>query len=351
MDQFFRGKKILVTGGTGSIGSEIVRKLLDYKVGVVRILDIDEAAQFELEQELQSHENVRFLIGDIRDKERIKRAMEDIDIVFHAAALKHVPTCEYNPFEAAKTNVFGTQNVIEVALDEEIEKFITISTDKAINPVNVMGATKLLAERLTISANYFKGDRRTTFSCVRFGNVLGTSGSVVSVFTRQIQNGGPITVTDPSMTRFVMSMPRAVELVLKAAKMALGGEIFILKMPALRVGDLTEVMIKGLAPKYERKPEEIKTKIVGIRPGEKFHEELITEDESVWARETKDMFIILSPIELPKIKLKRPGEVLRSPLTEAYASKRRRRLISKDARLLTKKEITSLLKEAKVLPR
>lgn len=343
-DKFFKDKKILVTGGTGSVGSAIVRKLLDDKAGVVRILDIDETTQFELEQELRSYENVRFLIGDVREKDRTKRAMEDIDIVFHAAALKHVPTCEYNPFEAAKTNVFGTQNVIEAALDEEVGKFITISTDKAINPVNVMGATKLLAERLTISANYYKGPRKTTFSCVRFGNVLGSSGSVVPVFAKQIQNGGPVTVTDPNMTRFVMTMPEAVELVLKATRIARGGEVFIIKMPTLRIGDLAEAMIKELAPRYRRRPHEIKTKIIGIRPGEKFHEELMTEEESVWAQETKDMFVVLSPVELPDVKLTGGGKILRGTLSKAYASARKRRFVSKDARTLTKKEIRKMIK-------
>lgn len=356
LDRYYKNKNVLITGGAGSIGSEIARTLLDHAVEQIRILDINEAAQFELEQELQSRVHgkrggPRFLMGDVRDKARIKRALEGIDVVFHAAALKHVPTCEYNAFEAAKTNVQGTQNVIEAAMDANVEKFITISTDKAVNPVNVMGATKLLAERLTISANYYKGDRRTVFSCVRFGNVWGTSGSVVQVFTKQIQDGGPVTITDPDMTRFVMSTGRAVELVLKAAQMAQGGEVFIFKMPAVRVGDLAEVMIEKLAPVYGHELSKIKTKVKGIRPGEKFHEELMTEEESVWTRETKDMYIVQPPIELPSFRLRRPGELLRTPLTEAYASKRRKRLISKDAHILAKKEVIALLKEIKVLPK
>lgn len=346
--KYFRGKNILITGGAGSIGSEIARKLLSYKVGLVRVLDTDEEAQFKLEQELSkkagSRTGPRFLIGDVRDGARMRRAMEGIDVVFHAAALKHVPMCEYNAFEAAKTNVFGAQNVIEAAMDSNVEKFITISTDKAVNPVNVMGATKLLAERLTISANYYKGDRRTAFSCVRFGNVWGTSGSVVEVFTGQIRAGGPVTITDPDMTRFVMNTSRAVELVLKAAQMAKGGEIFIFKMPSLRIGDFADAMIEELAPKVGRRPSDIKTKVTGIRPGEKFHEELMTEEESVWAKETKEMFIVQPPIELPNLTLRRPGEPLKVPLTEAYASKRRRRLTSKDVHLLTKREIKQLMK-------
>ncbi|MGC8816324.1 MAG: UDP-N-acetylglucosamine 4,6-dehydratase family protein [Candidatus Hadarchaeum sp.] len=346
---FFKGKNVLITGGAGSIGSEIARKLLSYRVGVVRVLDIDEEAQFELSQELRSRSNVRFLIGDVRDKERIKRAMEDIDIVFHVAALKHVPSCEYNPFEAVKTNVLGTQNVIEAAIEEEVEKFITISTDKAVNPINVMGATKLLAEKLTISANYYKGPRKTAISCVRFGNVLGSSGSVVTVFAKQISRGESVTITEPNMTRFVMTIERAVELVLKATQLSAGGEIFIFKMPAVRIGDLAEVMIEELAPRYGHRPSEVRREIIGIRPGEKFHEELMTEEESVWAQETEDMFIVRPPVELPDVMLKKPGEILRKPLTEEYLSAKRMRLTSKDARLLNKHEIKKLLRECNIL--
>lgn len=347
---FFEGKKVLITGGAGSIGASIAKKLLNYDVGVVRILDIDEESMFELSQELRGHPNIRFLIGDIRDKDRVKRAMEDIDIVFHAAALKHVPFCEYNPFEAVKTNVLGTQNVIDAAINEEVEKFITISTDKAVNPINVMGATKLLAERLTISANYYKGPRKSIFSCVRFGNVLGSSGSVISVFIRQLSRNEPLTITDPNMTRFVMSMQRAVELVLKAAKLSTGGEVFILKMPALRVGDLAEAMIEELAPRYGYKPGDVKIKLIGIRPGEKFHEELMTEEESVWAEETEDMFIVRPPVELPEVALRRPEEILHKLLEEKDLSMKRMRLTSKDARLLSKDEIKVLLKECGITP-
>ena len=292
MVNIFRGKNILVSGGSGSIGSEIVKKLLQYEPKVVRVLSNDENCLFNLEQELQGYSNLRFLAGDVRDKERLQHAVEDIDFVFHAAALKHVPLCEYNPFEAVKTNVLGTQNVIETAMEEEVEKLITISTDKAVNPVNVMGATKLLAERLTISANYYKGLRETAFSCVRFGNVLDSRGSVVPLFQTQVEKGGPVTLTEPNMTRFVMSIPKAVELVLKAAEIAQGGEIFIFKMPALRIGDLAKAMIEELAPQYGYNPESIKVEITGKRVGEKMYEELLTADEDMNASETEDMFII-----------------------------------------------------------
>ena len=297
MINIFRDKNILVTGGTGSIGCSIVRKVLQYEPRVVRVLSNDENGLFSLEQELPGYTNLRFLIGDVRDKERLLRAMEGIDYVFHAAALKHVPLCEYNPFEAVKTNVLGTQNLIEVAMQANLEKFITISTDKAVNPVNVMGATKLLAERLTTSTNHYKGERRTAFSSVRFGNVLHSRGSVVPLFIEQISKGGPITVTDPNMTRFVMSIAAAVDLVLKAVTMAKGGEIFVLKMPALRIGDLAEVMIEEFAPRYGFASENIGINIVGRREGEKNNEELLTGDESVYTRETDDMFIIYPEVE------------------------------------------------------
>lgn len=294
MANVFRNKSVLVTGGTGSIGSEIVRKVLQYEPKVVRVLSNDENGLFNLKQEPQGYRsNVRFLVGDIRGKERLRRAVEGIDFVFHAAALKHVPLCEHNPFEAVKTNVLGTQNLIEVAMDEEVQKLITISTDKAVNPINVMGATKLLAERLTVSANYYKGERKTVFSCVRFGNVLDSRGSVVPLFREQIERGGPITVTDPDMTRFVMSIRGATELVLKAAEMSRGGEVFIFKMPAMRIGDVAQVMIEELAPKYGFKPKDITVKLTGSRSGEKHDEELMTREEADGACETEDMFIVV----------------------------------------------------------
>lgn len=331
LEETFRDKRILVTGGTGSIGGELVRKLLEYNPKVIRIFSNDENALFNLELDLQQYTNLRFLVGDVRDKERLRRAAEDIEIVFHAAALKHVPSCEYNPFEAIKTNVIGTQNLLEVAIDMNVEKVITISTDKAVSPVNVMGATKLLAERLTIAANYYKGFKRTVFSCVRFGNVLGSRGSVVQLFEKQIRNGGPVTLTDPDMIRFVMSMDRAIELMLKAAEMAKGEEIFIFKMPALHIKNLADVMIQKLAPKYGYEPRDIKVKIVGRRKGEKLYEELMTEDEAMNAYETEDMLVVLP--ENPIIPAQREG--LKRIASKTYTSK--------DTTELTKKEIEDLL--------
>lgn len=333
LEKVFKGKNILVTGGTGSIGGELVRRLLSCEPTVIRVFSNDENAQFEMEQQLKDYgSSLRFLVGDVRDKERLRRATENIQIVFHAAALKHVPLCEYNPFEAIKTNVIGTQNLLEVAMDENVEKVITISTDKAVNPANVMGATKLLAERLTIAANYYRGLKRTIFSCVRFGNVMASRGSVVQTFEKQIRKCGPLTLTDPEMVRFSMSMDKAVDLVLKAAQIAKGEEIFIFKMPALRIVDLAEVMIEKIAPTCGYKPEDVETRLIGKRKGEKLYEELMTEEEALNAYETEDMLLVLpqNPQTVPN-----PGN--------GFKKISLRRYTSRDTTLLTKKQIGELL--------
>jgi len=345
MDSFekvFAGKNILVTGGAGSIGSEIVRQLLKYKPKTVRVFDSDENGLFNLQQELCKHQDVRFLLGDIRDKERIMKAMENIDIVFHAAALKHVPSCEYNPFEAIKTNINGTQNVVEAALEEEVEKFINISTDKAANPISTMGATKLLAEKLVVSANYYKGNRRTILSSVRFGNVIGSRGSVLQIFKQQIRNGGPVTITNSDMTRFIMSINQAVNLIFKATEMAIGGEVFILKMPVLRLKDLYEVVVEEYAPRYNIDKNKIKIENVGMRAGERVHEHLMREEEALSALETENMFIILPQVQIPDLDDKSyiyPNA--RKTAVKDYSTK--------NERVLNKEEIRKMLSEEKLL--
>ncbi|MBD3313678.1 SDR family NAD(P)-dependent oxidoreductase [Candidatus Woesearchaeota archaeon] len=338
----FKNKKVLVTGGAGSIGSQIVKRLTLMNPDKIRVFDNDEAKQFQLQQDLKSHNNISFLIGDIRDKERLRRAMEGIDIVFHAAALKHVPFCEYNPFEAIKTNVVGTQNVVEAAMDKQIEKLIGISTDKAANPINTMGATKLLAEKLITDATFYKGKRKTIFACVRFGNVIGSVGSVVPLFREQISLKGPVTVTDNEMTRFVMSIRKAIDLVFKATALAKGGEIFIFKMPIFRIKDLAEVMIEELAPRYTDDINEVTIKNIGIRDGEKMHEDLMTENEASRAWETKDMFIVMPRTSIPNMTLKRhsyPGA--QYPNSKEYCSR--------NAKMLSKDELRELLKTEKLI--
>ena len=330
LKKFYENKTILITGSAGSIGSEIAKTLLKFNPKVIRLLDINETGLFELEQKLRS-KRIRLFIGDIRDKDRLKRAMEDVDIVFHAAALKHVPLCEYNPFEAVKTNVIGVQNLIDVAMDEEVEKFITISTDKAVRPINVMGATKLLAEKLTIAANLYKGKRKTAFSVVRFGNVLNSRGSLLPLIKEQIKKGGPVTLTDPQMTRFIMSINDAAILVLKAGVLAKGGEIFIPKMPAIKIIDLIEVVIEELAPKYGYNPDDISIEVIGKRPGEKPFEELMTEEEAMNAKELEDMYIIY------------PEGLYDEKNKSHKLNNNKYNYNSKNAKHLTKKEIKDML--------
>ncbi|PIR53874.1 hypothetical protein COU75_03840 [Candidatus Peregrinibacteria bacterium CG10_big_fil_rev_8_21_14_0_10_42_8] len=293
MSSFFTGKKILVTGATGSIGSEIVRQVLLQNPSVVRLYSRDEHKQFMMEQELRGSEKVRYLIGDVRDLSRLSSAMEDIDYVFHTAAYKHVPLCEYNSFEAVKTNVIGTQNVIDAALQNNVERVVLISTDKAASPSNVMGATKLLAEKLMTSAMHSKGTRNILFSSVRFGNVVGSRGSVIPTFISQIENGEPVTITDPEMLRFFMSIPQAVQLTMDAMQQMMGGEVFILKMPIMKLGDLVDVLIE----KYGN--DKTEKKIIGLRAGEKMTEELMTEAESAYAEEKENMFIVHTLHNLP----------------------------------------------------
>ena len=295
LNDFYKGKKVLVTGGSGSIGQKIVKELLNHDVDVVRVLDNNETALFDLEQDLNSSK-IRTLVGDIRDYRRLERAFKDIDIIFHAAAYKHVPLCEYNPLDAVKTNVIGTQNIIDAAITCDVDKVILISTDKAVNPVNVMGATKLLAERLMISSNVYSGRGGTKFSCVRFGNVLNSRGSVIPVFKKQIKQGGPLTITDERMTRFIMHIHEAAKLILTAGSLSNGGEIFILKMPSVTVPDLAEAMIEYYAPKYGFNIEDIDIEIIGKRVGEKLHEELMTPEELVCAEDNDDLFIIRNEI-------------------------------------------------------
>jgi FlaA1/EpsC-like NDP-sugar epimerase len=340
MEKLFRNKNVLITGGAGSVGQELTREILKHRPKVLRIFDIDETRRFALQQELGKFKNVRFLLGDVRDRGRLRYAIEDIDIIFHAAALKHVEACEYNPFEAIKTNVLGTQNVIDVAIEEEVSKVIFTSSDKAVNPTNVMGTTKSMCEKLMTAANYYRGQRDIVFSSVRFGNVVGSSGSVTLLFKTQIQEGGPLTVTNPNMTRFIMPMLQALKLLFKATQIARGGEVFVFKMPAIKVSDLASTMIESLAPKYGHSLGGIKIKVIGSKPGEKMYEELMTDEEAKRALETKDMFIVL-----PEMK-----ELLDRKLRYLGAKPARARSYkSSDAKLLTKEEIKKMLREGRLL--
>jgi FlaA1/EpsC-like NDP-sugar epimerase len=333
-----RGKQVLVTGGSGSIGSQITKRALDLGAETVRVLENDETGLFNLKQEVDDTERLRTLLGDVRDRDRLRLAVEDIDVIFHAAALKHVELNEYNPFEAVQTNVQGTQNLVRAALEEEVDSFVAISTDKASNPTSVMGATKLLSERLVIAANAYKGQRDTEFSCVRFGNVLGSNGSVIPLFYNQIKSGGPVTVTDPEMTRFFMPIEEAVDLVFSANDRMNGGEVFVLKMPTFDVGTLAETLINGYAPTVDIDPETIEIDIIGPRPGERMHEKLISEDELLTTVELSDMFIIYPEIDLENYQQHEQTTSLGSEYTS----------VSKEP--MSSEELLDMIDRAGVLP-
>ena len=281
----FDGKKILITGGTGSLGNALTKKLLKTNVETIRIFSRDEWKQVEMKSEFNDN-RLRYLIGDIRDKERLSRALKNVDIVIHAAALKQMPVAEYNPFEAVKTNIIGTQNIIEACLDNNVETVLGIGTDKAVAPVNTYGATKFLMERLFVSANFYKGDQKIKFLCVRYGNVLGSRGSVVPIFLNQIKTGKKITVTDPNMTRFNITMNEALELILRVLKNGKGGEVFVPKIKAYKVGDMKDAIIELTNSNNE-------TEIISIRPGEKMHESLISNDELRNVFESSNDYVII----------------------------------------------------------
>ncbi|GAA4718737.1 SDR family NAD(P)-dependent oxidoreductase [Brevibacillus fulvus] len=300
----YEGKKILIIGGTGTLGQYLTRFLLSQNPKVIRIMSRDEHKQFEMQQRFsEQKEKLRFLIGDVRDAQRLQRAMEDIDYVFHLAAMKHVPFCEYNPFEAVQTNIIGTQNMIQAAIQMGVKKVLFTSTDKAIAPTNTYGASKLMAERLISAAEYQKGPKQTTFASVRFGNVMGSRGSVIPLFCKQILERRMVTVTDLQMTRYMMTATQAMKLMLKANELSRGGEVFVLKMPTILLSDLVRVVIEEVQHKYQIN-DPVQVTEVGLRPGEKRYEELMTEEEKLIALELPEMFIIPSSFhEYPPLHL------------------------------------------------
>tara|TARA_Y100000590_G_scaffold86224_1_gene96607 strand:+ start:18100 stop:19107 length:1008 start_codon:yes stop_codon:yes gene_type:complete len=285
----FDDKNILITGGTGSLGQALTKKLLEKNVKSVRIFSRNESKQIEMENEIKD-DRIRFFLGDIRDVQRLTKAVEDVDIVFHAAALKHVPKIEYNPFEAIKTNVVGSQNVIDACLTNNVEKVICVGTDKAVSPLNTYGATKLLMEKLFVSANNYlsKEKYKTKFYAVRYGNVLGSSGSVIPLFIKQIKAKQKITITDPNMTRFSISMNDALDFILKTTELSHGSEVFIPKLRAYSILDVQKALNDLLGMHGEE--------IIGIRPGEKLNEVLINEDEMKYCWEYNDVYLLANPL-------------------------------------------------------
>jgi UDP-N-acetylglucosamine 4,6-dehydratase len=272
---------VLITGGTGSFGRKFIDIMLrEFQPKKLIIYSRDELKQHEMRIAGFDHPSLRYFIGDVRDVERLRRAMHGVDIVVHAAALKQVPACEYNPMEAIKTNIMGTSNVVEAALDAGVKKVMALSTDKAVNPINLYGATKLAAEKLVVQSNAYAGANITRYACVRYGNVVGSRGSVVPVFLAQ-RKSGKVTVTDDRMTRFWLSLEQGVHFVISCIEQMHGGEVFVPKIPSMTVADLA----RAIAP-------QARIEIVGIRPGEKLHEVLISENEARTTIELKDMYVV-----------------------------------------------------------
>ncbi len=326
----FDGKDILITGGTGSLGRGLTKRLLSYNVDSIRIYSRNENQQVKMQSEFNDR-RLRFLIGDVRDLNRLTRAMEGIDIVFHAAALKHVPVVEYNPFEAVQTNILGSQNVINASLEENVETCICVGTDKAVAPLNTYGATKLLMEKLFVTAsNYLNPIRhKTKFIAVRYGNVLASNGSVVPKIIEQIKSNKKITITDPDMTRFNITMNQALDLIERATTTGKGGEVFVPKLPAYRVGDLKDTLLDLFKGKNS-------TEIISIRTGEKFHESLLTIDELRNTYESEHDYILIEKSDSHK-----NHNYEKTSLNENYSSDK--------VRLLTKDELKDILLKEGVL--
>jgi len=342
MQNVFKDKVILVTGGTGYLGKELVKRLANYNPKRIRVFSRDESKQFFMEEEFKEHKNIRYLIGDIRDKERLRKAMENVDIVFHAAALKHVKSCEYNPFETVKTNIIGVQNVVDCAIESNVKNVIYTSSDKATNPSNVMGASKLMGERIVSAGNYYKGDRSIKLSSVRFGNVIGSNGSVIELWKMQVEKRREITITEPAMTRYILPNTKAVDLVLKAASINYGGEVFLFKMPAVRLIDMADAVVEEYCSKRGINPKSVKKIPIGLKPGEKMYEELMTEEESQRCLETNDMCIILPQI----------SELLAKGRKFLFRNSRkvsRRKYTSDDEKLLSREDITKILRQEKLI--
>jgi UDP-N-acetylglucosamine 4,6-dehydratase len=328
------GKSVLITGGTGSFGREATKTLLREHPGVARVIiySRDELKQFEMQQdpelqELDRDKKLRFFIGDVRDKSRLMRAMDGVDVVFHAAALKQVPAAEYNPFEAVKTNIIGAQNLIDCCMDAGVKRIVALSTDKAAGPINLYGATKLCSDKMFVAANNFRGARDLRFSVVRYGNVMGSRGSVIPFFLK-LRDSGVLPITHAEMTRFNITLEEGVRMVMNALGNMLGGEVFVPKIPSYRILDVAEAIAPGS-----------KLDDVGIRPGEKLHEEMITEGDSMQTAEFEDYFVILPSVDLWDIdQFVKDNDGKRCDLGFSYNSGR-------NTEWLTVSEIRQLIRE------
>ncbi len=342
LSNFYQGKKILITGSAGTVGKEMVRQLLLLKPAELRLVDNNETGIFFLAEQYGGIKNIHCFLGDIRDRDKLRELSESVDIIIHTAAFKHVFLSEYNPFDVVQTNILGVENIINVAINSGVKYVLFTSSDKAVNPTSVMGTSKLMGEKLVTAANALRNSDATVFSSTRFGNVLGSKGSVVPLFLQQIRKGGPVTITDKRMTRFVMTDEEASRLVLKALTLSKGGEVFITKMPSVRIQDLAEVMIEIMAAKHGIEPSNIKIVEIGAKAGEKLYEELMTVDEIQRSLELGDMFVTIPAFKsiYHSIKYEYPNIISRTVL-KPY--------VSASEKPLTKEELRHYLIENRVL--
>ena len=330
----FENKKILITGGTGSLGTALTARLLKTDVDIIRIFSRDELKQSQMKLQF-NNDRLRFLIGDVRDQERLEKAVEDVNMVIHTAALKQVPVIEYNPFEAIKTNVQGSQNLVEACLKKDVEFALAIGTDKAVSPFNTYGATKLLMERLFVSANYYKGSHKTKFSCVRYGNVLGSRGSILPTFIEQIISGKKVTITDPNMTRFNITIDQALDLIFRVIKNGHGGDVHVPKLDAYRVGDMKDVVLDLMDCKNEEES-------IPVRIGEKFHETLINEHEIRNTYENQDNDYVIYENQLTKDHSETIPNAKKTTLTTEYSSDK--------VKITSKEELKEIIIKYNLIP-
>jgi len=342
-NRFFKDKRIAVTGCCGTVGSELVRQLLEeYCTAELIGLDNNESELFFIEQRFSSRPEANFFLADVRDRDKLVRKLKGIDIVFHTAAFKHVILCERSPYEAIQTNIMGIHNLIYAAFEAGVEMVVFTSSDKAVYPTNVMGTSKLMGERLMTAANSNQRGTGPVFTSTRFGNVLGSRGSVIPIFYEQIKKGGPITLTDPAMTRFIMSIREAVQLVIDSAALARGGEVFVTKMPVIRIKDLAGVMVEELAPLYGHDPNQIGIENIGSKPGEKLYEELMTGEETRRSIELPRYFSICPAFSslYKNISYEYP-EILSHTISNPYNSQ--------NEKVLSKEELRRFLHANKLL--
>jgi len=337
-------ESVLVTGACGTVGQELVHQLVhEFKVGRIIAIDNNESELFFHENRYRNFPNVSFFLDDVRDRLGLIRKMHSISTVFHAAAFKHVILCEKSPSAAVETNIIGVSNVIWAALTAKVKRVIFTSSDKAVNPTNVMGTSKLMGERLITAANIDSGAADTVFVSTRFGNVLGSRGSVIPIFKQQIQSGGPVTLTHPEMTRFIMSIQQAVSLVIDSAGLAKGGEVYVTKMPVVQIRDLAEVMIEELAHENGYRPQDIKIEIIGSKPGEKLYEELMTGEETSRAYELEKYFVVKPAFlsNFRNIEYNYPERLVSKVVNNPY--------VSADEAKMTKNDIRVFLRENKLI--